>query len=61
LYNSGYAFDDYFPNVIASAISRAIDAGTPIFFEAEWVCIVWLIYYSVTYADGNLFCIGFLC
>jgi hypothetical protein len=47
--------------VIASAIDYAIDARASIFFEAVWVCRVWLIYYSVVYAAGNPFYIGFLC
>ncbi|KAL5219096.1 hypothetical protein ABZP36_019780 [Zizania latifolia] len=33
LFCNGYAFDEFFPDVIASAIDCAIDAGTAVFFD----------------------------
>ena len=33
LFCNGYAFDEFFPDVIASSINCAIDAGTAVFFD----------------------------
>lgn len=33
LFCNGYAFDEFFPDVIASSIDCAIDAGTAVFFD----------------------------
>ncbi|GJN30374.1 hypothetical protein PR202_gb18673 [Eleusine coracana subsp. coracana] len=33
LFCNGYAFDEFFPDVIASSIDCAIDAGTTVFFD----------------------------
>jgi hypothetical protein len=32
LFSNGYAFDEFFPDVIASSIDCAIDSGTAVFF-----------------------------
>ena len=33
LFCNGYAFDEFFPDVIASSIDCAIDSGTAVFFD----------------------------
>ena len=33
LFSNGYAFDEFFPDVIAASIDYAIDAGTSIFLD----------------------------
>jgi sugar/nucleoside kinase (ribokinase family) len=33
LFTNGYAFDEFSPDVITSAIDCAIDAGTSVFFD----------------------------
>lgn len=33
MFSNGYAFDEFSPDVIASAIDCAIDAGTSVFFD----------------------------